>query len=77
MEAELVSINEMMPKKLWMRYFIEAQVFTASDKVFYQDNQSRMKLQNNGQGFSGRQTQYINICYLFVTDLIDNYVMRV
>ena len=38
----------------------------------YQDNQSAMKLENNGRQSSGKCTRHINIRYFFVTDRIKN-----
>ena len=37
-----------------------------------QDNQSTMKLENNGNMSSGKRTRHINIRYFFITDNIKN-----
>ena len=44
-EAELVGVGDLMPQKLWMRYFLEAQGIVVSDNIVYQDNQIVMKLE--------------------------------
>ena len=44
-KAELVRVDDLMTQILWMSYFLEAQDMKVSDNVFYQDNQSAMKLE--------------------------------
>ena len=41
-----------------------------TENTVYQDNQSSLKLENNGRGSSGKRTRHINIRYFFVTDRI-------
>ena len=43
-EAELVGVDDLMPKILWMRYFLEAQGMKVSDNVVYKYIQTAMKL---------------------------------
>ena len=71
-EAELVGVNDVMPQVLWTRYFLEAQGFTVSDSIIYQDNQSAILLEKNGRASSGKRTRHINIRYFFVTDRVAN-----
>ena len=40
------------------------------DNVIYQDNQSAIKLENNGRRLSSKRTRQINIRYYFITDRI-------
>jgi hypothetical protein len=68
-EAELVGANDVLPQVLWTKYFLEAQGYGCSS-VLFQDNQSTMKLEENGKAFSGRRTRHINIRYFFITDRI-------
>ena len=76
-EAELVGVDDLMNQILWMHYFLEAQVMKVSDNVVYQDNQSEMKLEKNRRASSGKRTRYINTCYFFVTDRIQENEMKV
>jgi hypothetical protein len=69
-EAELVGVNDVMPQVLWTRYFLEAQGWTVSDSVIYQDNQSAILLEKNGRASSGKRNCHVNIRYFFVTDRI-------
>ena len=69
-EVEFVGIDDLMPQILWTRLFMTAQGFEVNDNIIYQDNESAMKLANNGRGSSGKRTRHINIRYYFVTDRI-------
>ena len=40
--------------------------------VLFQDNESCIKLANNGKASSSRRTRHINIRYFFVTDRVKN-----
>ena len=66
-----------MPQILWTRLFSTAQGFKVNDNVIYQDNESAIKLQNNGRSSSGKKTRHINIRYYFITDRIANGDVRV
>lgn len=76
-EAELIGVNDAMSLILWTRMFLEAQGFPVIDNVVFQDNQSTMKLQNNGKRSSGKKTRHIDIRYYFVTDNIRRKQLRV
>ena len=56
-EAELVGVDDILPQILWTRNFLLAQGFKVKDNVTYQDNQSSMKLENNGRHSSGKRTR--------------------
>ena len=76
-EAEFVGVDDLMHQILWTRLFLTAQGFHVNDNVIYQDNESAIKLQNNGRGSSGKRTRHINIRYYFITDRIANGDVRV
>ena len=76
-EAELVGVNDAMGLILWTRKFIEAQGYTVNDNVVFQDNQSTMRLQNNGKRSSSKKTRHIDIRYYFITDNIRRRELRV
>jgi hypothetical protein len=69
-EAELVAVDDAMPMVLWTRQFLEGQGYTIKDNVVYQDNQSAMLLEKNGQQSSTKRTRHLDIRYYFVTDRI-------
>ena len=70
-EAELVGANDMLPQVLWTKQFLKHQGYNTKS-IMNQDNQSTMKLENNGKMSSGKRTRHINIRYFFITDNIKN-----
>jgi hypothetical protein len=68
-EAELIGIDDVLPQALWTKYFLEAQGY-GTDTLLHQDNQSTIKLSENGKASSGKGTWHINIRYFFITDRI-------
>jgi KUP system potassium uptake protein len=76
-EAELVGVDDGMPHIVWTRKFMEAQGYTISDNVVFQDNQSAMLLEKNGRSSSGRRTRHIDIRYFFVADRVKNGELRI
>ena len=71
-EAELVGVDDLMPMILWTRQFMEGQGYTITDNIVYQDNQSSMLLERNGQRSSSKRTRHLDIRYFFVTDRIQD-----
>jgi hypothetical protein len=69
-EPELVGVDDIMPMVLWTRQFMEGQGYTIKDNIVYQDNQSAMLLEKNGQLSSTKRTRHLNIRYFFVTDRV-------
>ena len=68
-EAELVGIDDVLPQALWTKYFLAAQGYD-TDAIMAQENQSTIRLSDNGKVSSGRGTRHINIRYFFITDKI-------
>jgi hypothetical protein len=68
-EAELVGIDDVLPQALWTKDFLEAQGY-GTTTILNQDNQSTIKLADNGKASSGKGTRHINIRYFFITDRI-------
>ena len=68
-EAELVAIDDMLPQALWTKYVLEGQGY-GTNTILYEDNQSTMRLAQNGKLSSGQRTRHINIRYFFITDRI-------
>ena len=69
-EAELISIDDQVSKIVWMKKFIESQGFDVKLNILYQDNQSTIKLAENGKYSSGKRTRHFDIKYFYITDLI-------
>jgi hypothetical protein len=71
-EAELVGVHDVLPQILWTKHFLEAQGHIMKPSVIFQDNQSAMLLEKNGQSSSGKRTRHIEIRYFFAHDRIKN-----
>jgi hypothetical protein len=70
-EEEFVGVKDNISQVIWCRSFREAQGEAISGNIVYQDNQSAMKLRQNGMKSSGKRTPWhINIRYFFVTNHI-------
>jgi Reverse transcriptase (RNA-dependent DNA polymerase) len=69
-EAELVGVDDVMPMLLWTRQFMEGQGYVIKDNILYQDNQSSILLEKNGQQSSTKRTRHLDIRYFFVTDRV-------
>ena len=76
-EAELVGTSEYMPYNVWLRNFLESQGYKINDNVLFQDNQSAMKMEQNGRRSCTGNSRHVNIRYFFVKDLIDKKQVRV
>ena len=70
-ESELVGANDILPQALWTKYFLIHQGYDTTS-VMNQDNQSTMRLEENGKMSSGKRTRHINIRYFFITDNVKN-----
>jgi hypothetical protein len=76
-EAEVVGASDFLPSTIWARYFLEAQGYELQPSVFYQDNQSAMKLETNGRKSCGQKSRHIDIRYFFVKDRVDSGDIKV
>jgi hypothetical protein len=76
-EAELVGVNDIMSMILWTRNFLESQGYEVKDNVVYQDNESAILLEKNGQKSSTKRTRHLEIRYFFVTDNVKRGRLRI
>ena len=76
-EAELVALDDAQAKILWTKLFIKAQDHTIRINIVYRDNQSSMKLEQNGKESSGKRTRHFSIKYFYATDLIKRGMMKI
>jgi Reverse transcriptase (RNA-dependent DNA polymerase) len=69
-EAELVSLDDVLAKVLWVKRFMSDQGLNTTHNIIYRDNVSSMKLEENGKSSSGKRTRHFDIKYFYITDLI-------
>ena len=70
-ECELVGIDDAIPSIMWGKHFIEAQGYTVSHNILYQDNKSTILLATNGFSSSSKRTKHIHHRYFLIKDLIE------
>ena len=64
-----MGVNDAMYLALWVRHFLEKQGCAIKDNIVYQDNQSAMKLENNGRASRTKNTRHMEIRY-FLSHII-------
>jgi hypothetical protein len=69
-EAELVGASDYLPYTIWAKKFLEAQGYHLHENVFYQDNQSTIRFEENGRKSCGPNSRHIDIRYFFIKDRI-------
>ena len=67
-EAELVAVDDCMAQVLWTKYFLQAQGYETKAHIILQDNESSIRLENNGHKSMGQRSRHINVRYFFITD---------
>ena len=67
-KAKLVGADDYATKILWTKMFLEAQGYEIKENILYQDNQSTLKLLENGKRSSGKCTRALSIRYFFLHD---------
>ena len=76
-EAELVGTDDAMGQVLWTRYFMQAQGYDIHDNILFQDNQSSMRLEQNGRASSTKRTKHIDVRYFFIADRVASKEIRI
>ena len=76
-EAELVGASDYLPNTIWAKNFLGAQGYDITENIFYQDNQSAIRLETNGRASAGQKSRHINIRYFFIKDRIASDGMKV
>ena len=76
-EGEIVGVSDFMPNMIWARMFLEAQGFLLKENILYQDNQSAIKIEENGKKSGGQKTKHMNIRYFFIKDRLKTEGIKV
>jgi hypothetical protein len=67
-EAELIGASDYLPNTLYVKLFMEAQGYPIDRATFHQDNESAIKMEQNGKASCGQRSRHIDIRYFFMTD---------
>lgn len=65
-ESELIGLYDKSGDILWTRHFLEAQGYTISANIVFQDNMSTLSLAKNGYVSSSKRTKHIKAKYLYI-----------
>ena len=63
-----MGVNDYLPNIIWARMFPEAQGFLIEENILYQDNQSAIKIEENGKRSSGQKTKHFDTRYFWIKD---------
>jgi hypothetical protein len=66
-EAELVSLDDVISKILWVKCFMEAQGWNVNQNVILRDNVSSMKLEENGKSISVKLIRHFDIKFFYIS----------
>ena len=69
-EAELVGSSDYIPWTIWVKRFMKYQGYDSKSSIFYQDNESAIKLEENGRKSCGEKSRHIDIRYIFIKDVL-------
>ena len=67
-EAELVGASDYLPHALWVKLFMEAQGYVMTEAVLEQDNESTIRVEENGRMSAGPRSRHIDIRYFWIKD---------
>ena len=76
-ETELVGGSDFLPYAIWLVYFFEAQGYSLKKRIFHQDNQSTIKMLNNGKKSAGKNSRHVNIRYFWTSDRLKQHSFTV
>lgn len=69
-EAEVVGASDYLPNTIWLRMFLEAQGYIIEESLYYQDNESAMKIELNGWRSTGSKSKHVDIRFYFIADRV-------
>lgn len=56
---------------------MQAQGYDIHDNILFQDNQSSMRLEQNGRASSTKRTKHIDVRYFFIADRVASKEIRI
>ena len=60
-ESELVGASDYIPWTVWANMFLEGQGYILRRNIFYQDNESAMRMESNGRKSAGDKSRHITL----------------
>ena len=69
-ESEVVGASVYLPHTVWITCFLQDQGYTLGKNIYFQDNQSSIKLTTGNFGPRSEKSRHINIRYFFIKDIL-------
>ena len=76
-ESKLVGISDYLPYNIWTCLFMGAQGYSIKQNILFQDNQSEINVEKNGNKSCTENYRRIDIHYLFVKDQVQSNSMSI
>jgi hypothetical protein len=76
-ETEVVGAINYLPYNMWMQHFMEAQGYMLDKNVYYQDNQSAMRMEKNGRNLCTGNSRHIHSRFFFIKDQVDGKRLQI
>lgn len=76
-EAEVIGVSDFLSNKIWARMFLEKQGYEIDGNILYQDNQSTMKIEQNGSKSCSKRSRHIDVRYFFIKDRLESEKIEV
>jgi hypothetical protein len=57
---------DFLPQTIWTRNFVKARGYETTNKDFYQDNVSAMKMEKNRISSAGQPSRHVNVRHFFI-----------
>mmetsp|Transcript_14327 Transcript_14327/g.26895 ORF Transcript_14327/g.26895 Transcript_14327/m.26895 type:complete len:175 (-) Transcript_14327:32-556(-) len=62
---------------IWARMFLEHQGYEINENILYQDNQSAIKIEENGAKSCSKRSRHIDMRYFFIKDRLETENIKV
>ena len=70
-ESEVVGFSDYLPHNIQIKNFLQYQGYHIKNNVLYQDNQSAIRMKENGRNSCTGNSRHIDIRYFFSKDRVD------
>jgi hypothetical protein len=71
-EAEVIGVSDFLSGMIWARMFLEKQGYVINESILYQDNQSAIKIEENGPKSCSKRSRHIDMRYFFIKDRLQS-----